>query len=728
MKRGPETMRRRIKVKTSRAEIPEPACALLAGYGKMQDPDSFPVPPVRRRQPGGPAALSLAQQQVWLHAQVAPGAIYKEVLMLEHAGPLDLEALNQSLREVARRHETLRTTFRVAEGNPVQVVAEHQPAELPVTELNAVPDQERKAAVLRIATEEARQEFDLTGGPLMRARLLRLSQENCFLVVTLHTLVADEWSPNILAGELSALYRSYAAGEPSLLSDLPIQYADYSDWQTSWLQGDVLERNISYWRERLTGIPPVLELPTDRPRPPMQRFGGARQSLVLSKSLRESLKKLGERERVTLDVTLLAAFQTLLSRYTGQDDIAVGSIVPGRDEVGTEALIGLFAHTVIIRTDLSGDPTFRELLWRVRDVARADYAHQNVTFDRLVSELQPERDPSRNPFFQVLFSLTPSVSLVQSGWKIANFEVDTGAAKVDLQLQLDDRPEGISARFTYNTDLFDAGTIARMVGHFHALLQGIVANPDQQLSRLPLLSQAERHQLLVEWNNTQTDYPRDRCVHQVIQSQVDRTPNATAVLFENEQLTYHELNRRANQLAHYLRKLGVGPEVLVAICVERSLDMVVGLLGILKAGGAYVPFDPAYPRERLSFMLEDAEVPVLLTQKRLLESLPESNARVVCLDTDWHEIAEESAENPASKANPENLAYVIYTSGSTGKPKGVQIPHRAVVNFLTSMSQKPGMASGDRLLAVTTVSFDIAGLEIYLPLIFGASLEIVSRE
>jgi hypothetical protein len=633
---------------TSRAEISEPTRAPLAGYGKMQDPHGLPVPPVTRRQPGVPAPLSLAQQQVWLHAQFAPGPLYNEVLILEHAGPLDLEALNRSFREVARRHETLRTTFGVVEGNPVQVVAEHLPAELPVTELNAVPDQERKAAVVRIATEEARQEFDLTEGPLMRARLLRLSQENCFLVVTLHTLVADEWSLNILAGELGALYQAYSAGEPSLLSDLPIHYADYSYWQTSWLQGDVLEQNISYWLERLTGIPPVLELPTDRPRPPMQGFDGARQSLVLSKSLSESLKKLSERERVTLDVTLLAAFQTLLSRYTGQDDIAVGSIVPGRDGVGTEALIGLFAHTVITRTDLAGDPTFREFLWRVRDVARGDYAHQNVTFDRLVSELQPERDPSRNPLFQVLFSLTPLVSLDQSGWEIANFEVDTGAAKVDLQLQLDDRPEGISARFTYNTDLFDAGTIARMVGHFHALLQGIVANPDQQLSRLPLLTQAERHQLLVEWNNTQTDYLRDRCVHQVIQLQVDRTPNATAAVFENEQLTHRELNRRANQLAHYLRKLGVGPEVLVAICVERSLDIVVGLLGILKAGGAYVPLDPAYPRERLSFMLEDAEVPVLLTQKRLLESLPESNARVVCLDTDWHEIAKESAENLAS--------------------------------------------------------------------------------
>lgn len=713
---------------TPRMQISEPTRAFLAGYGNIQAPDGLVVPPVTRRQPGAPVPLSLAQQQVWLHAQFAPGPLYNEVLILEHAGPLDLEALNRSFREVARRHDTLRTTFAVADGNPLQVVGEHQRPGLPVTELDTVPDQQHRAAVLRIATQEVRQEFDLSEGPLMRARLLRLSQESCFLVITVHTLVADEWSLAILARELGALYQAYAAGESSPLSDLPMQYADYSYWQTSCLQDDVLEQSISYWRERLNGIPPVLELATDRPRPPMQGFGGARQSLLLSKSLSESLRKLSERERVPLDITLLASFQTLLSRYTGQHDIVVGSIVPGRDGVGIEGVIGLFAHTVITRTDLAGDPTFRELLWRVKDVARNDYAHQNVPFDRLVSELQLERDPSRNPLFQVLFSLTPSVSLVQSGWEMANFEVDTGAVKVDLQLQLYDRPEGISGGFTYSTDLFDAATIARMAGHFQVLLQGIVANPDEQLSRLPLLNEAERNQLLVKWNNTQTGYPRGRTVHHLFESQVDRTPNATAVVFENEHLTFRELNRRANQLAHHLVKLGVGPDVLVGILVERSLEMVVGLLGILKAGGAYVPLDPAYPRERVAFMLQDSEVPVLLSQHHLLGSIPDSRAKVVVLDADWHEIAMEEAENPVNKAGAENLAYVIYTSGSTGKPKGVQIPHRAVVNFLTSMRHRPGMTEGDRLLAVTTLSFDIAGLEIYLPLSVGASLEIVCRQ
>lgn len=709
-------------------QISEPTRTLPAGYGYTENPEGLSEPAITRRPPGAPAPLSFAQQQVWLHTQLAPGVpLYNEVLILERSGPLDHEVLKRSLREIAHRHETLRATFPTLAGSPVQVIVEHQPFELPVTELSGVAPDQSEGEVLRIATEEARQPFDLAKGPLIRARLLRLPHANYVLVVTLHTLVADEWSLNVLARELGALYQAYSAGEHSPLRDLPIQYADYAHWQRIWLQGDVLEQHVSYWRKRLADIPSVLELP-DRPRPPVQRFCGARQSLVLSKALTASLKQLSEREGVPLSAMLLAGFQTLLSRYTGQNDIVVGSIVLGRDEAGTGCLIGLFAHTVMIRIDLDGDPTFRELLWRVRDAAQTDCEHQDVPFDRLVSELQPERDPSRNPLFQVLFSLTPSISLAQLGWETANFEVDTGAAKVDLQLQLYDRPEGIFVRFTYDTDLFDATTIVRMAGHFQTLLQGIVANPGQRLSRIPLLTEAERHQLLVEWNNTQADYPRDRCVHQLFETQVDRTPDATAVVFENQQLTYRELNRRANQLAHHLVKLGVSPDVLVGICVERSLEMVVGLLGILKAGGAYVPLDPAYPRERLSFMLKDAEVSVLLTQERLLESLPESSARVVSLDTGWHEIAKEGVENAVSNTGPENLAYVIYTSGSTGKPKGVQIPHRAVVNFLTSMSQRPGMTDGDQLLAVTTLSFDIAGLEIYLPLSLGASLEIVSRD
>jgi len=715
-------------------QISEPTANQLADDGYADGSQRSGEAPIPRRRQGTGPALSFVQQQVWLHAQLAPDVpLYHEVLILERTGALDRVALERSFNEIVRRHEILRTIFPPVDGSVVPAFAEQHRVEIPLTELNALPERQRAAELLRIATDEVRQPFDLANGPLMRARLLclskpGLSEENYVLILTVHNLVADERSLSVLARELDTLYQAYSAGEVSALPELPVQYADFVHWQRSWFEGDVLEQHIAYWRKRLAGIPAVLELPTDRPRPPVQGFRGARESFVLSKSLSESLKELSERESATLFETLLAAFQTLLSRYAGQPDIVVGAIVPGREAAGTDRLIGPFAHTVLIRTDMESDPTFRELLRRVRDLSRRDREYQSMPFDRLVSELQPEREPSRNPLFQVLFSLTPSTSAAPLSWETANLEVDSGATKVDLQLQLSDRPEGVSGRLIYNTEIFDASTIGRMAGHFHTLLQGIVTNPDQHLSRLPLLSQAERHQLLVEWNSKPTDYPSDRCVHQLFELQAESAPNATAVVFENERLTYGELNRRANQLARYLAKLGVGPDVLVGILVERSLDMVVGLLGILKAGGAYVPLDPAYPRERIAFMLEDSEVPVLLTQQHLLGSIPDSRAKVVVLDSDWREIAKEEAGNSVNKVGATNLAYVIYTSGSTGKPKGVQIPHRAVVNFLTSMSQKPGMTAEDRLLAVTTLCFDIAGLEIYLPLSVGASLEIVSRE
>ena len=713
---------------------------LVQPVGKVSEGTCVPLAPGQpldgssqlrgaRRNAGARPPLSFAQQQVWLHAQLAPDVpLYNELLILERAGRLDCVVLERSLNEIVRRHEALRTTFPAVDGSPVQVIADRQAVELPLTELSGLTEEQRTAEVLRITTEEARQRFDLAAGPLMRARLLRLSQEHHILVLTLHTLIADAASLTILAHELDALYRAYSAGELSPLSNLPVPHADYAHEQRSRCGAEVSERELHYWRERLAGIPPVLELPTDRPRPPVQSFRGACHSILCSNHLAEALKELSEQERAPLFVTLLTAFQTLLSRYTGHDDIVVGSIVPGRNGAGTKEMIGLFAHTLVTRSNLAKNPSFRELLRQVRDSVLSDCEHQSVAFDRLVSELQTERDPSSNPLFQVLFSLTDSVLPIESDWKVADYEVHTGAAKVDLELQVCEQPDGILTRFTYNTDLFDGTTIARMAGHLQTLLQGIAADPDQSLSSLPLLTTAERHQLLVEWNNTQAEFPKDQGVHELVQAQAARTPNATAVIFENEQLVYGELNQRANQLAHHLQKLGVGPDVLVGLCVERSLDMVVGLLGILKAGGAYVPLDPTYPQERLSFMLEDAKVPVLLTQSRLAERFPGSSARVLCLDSDWLVIARESAANPASQVKPENLAYVIYTSGSTGKPKGVQIPHRAVVNFLTSMSQKPGMTKQDRLLAVTTLSFDIAGLEIYLPLTLGASVEIVSRE
>ena len=708
----------------SNSESGEVVLTNVEGQDCSQAFSGLPLVP---RPIGRPIPLSTAQQQVWLHGQLAPEVpLYNEVLILERVGSLNRGILEQTFKEIIRRHEALRTTFAVEDGSPAQVVAAHYDFELPVTDLSGVPGDKQEASVLAIATEEVRRPFDLPKRPPVRARLLRLSAEKHILVVTLHTIIADEGSLGILAYELATIYAAYSAGEPSPLPDLRIQYGDYAHGQRDWLQGDILAQHVSYWRKRLVDIP-VLELPTDRPRPPVQKFHGARESVQLSKSLSVSLQELSDLEGVSLFVTLLAAFQTLLTRYTGQRDTVVGSIVPGREAV-TEGLIGLFAHTVLIRAEVEREGTFRELLWRVRDLSSSDCEYQNMPVDRLVGALQSERDLSRNPLFQVLFSHTASTSLSQPGWEIVNCELDSGTAKVDLQLQVYDRPNGIFARFVYNSDIFDAGTIRRMADHFQTLIEGVVSDPDQRLSELPLLSQAETHQLLTGWNNTRTDYPKDSQLHHLFEAQAERTPKATAVVFEDKQLTYGELNRRANQLARHLVKLGVGPDVLVGIFVDRSLEMVVGLLGILKAGGAYVPLDPAFPGDRIAFMLEDSEVAVLLTQRHLLDSIPDNRAKVVVLDADWNEIAKEDADNPVSRYEAANLAYVIYTSGSTGKPKGVQISHRAVVNFMTSMRHEPGMTELDRLLSVTTLSFDIAGLEIYLPLIVGASVEIVSRE
>jgi amino acid adenylation domain-containing protein len=484
------------------------------------------------------------------------------------------------------------------------------------------------------------------------------------------------------------------------------------------------EDKLSYWRQKLAGIPAILELPTDRPRAAVQTLRAARESVLLPKSLKRALEALSEREGVSLFVVLLAAFQIQLSRCARQDDIVVGVPIEGCDnDQEPDRRLGI----AVIRTDLSGDISFRQLLSRTSEAAHSAREHANVAWERLVEAVQPDRDASRHPVFQTLFSLEES-QLSSALAQTSDPAADARVMGVDLGLQLRDEPEGLAAHFTYSTDLFDAATIARMGRHFQTLLEGIIVNPDEQIAKLPLLTDAERHQLVVEWNGTEMEYACDRCVHQLFEAQAVRTPDAIAVVFGKESLTYGELDRRANQLAHHLIKLGAKPDGLVGICLERSLEMVVGLLAILKAGSAYVPLDPAYPRDRIAYMLENSEAPLLLTQAQLAQNLPAGTANVVLIDADWPEIARQGHKNPTLALGPESRAYVIYTSGSTGKPKGVEVLHRGVVNFLTTMADRPGIAASDRLLAVTTICFDIAGLEIYLPLTQGASLEIVSRE
>ena len=687
--------------------------------------EGFDAPPIVRVSRAGDLPLSFAQQRLWFLDQLMPGSIVYNISGAARlTGPLNVVALEQSLTEVLRRHEILRTTFRAVDGQPFQSIASAEPFILPVTDLECLPEAEREAEARRLATEQAHQPFDLANGPLFRTTLLRLGEEDHILQCAMHHAVSDGWSIEILNKEIGSLYQSFSTGQPSPLPELSIQYADFAHWQRQWLQGEVLETQLSYWKKQLAGAPPSLDLPTDRRRPAVPTFHGARQSVVLSKSLTEALKGLSRQEGVTLFMTLLAAFKVLLSRYTGQEDIVVGTPIAGRNRAEIEGLIGFFVNTLVLRTNLSGNPTFKELLSRVREVALGAYDHQDVPFEKLVEELQPQRDLSRTPLFQVFFNMLNLESHKPELYELTAEPLlfDIGSVKFDLSLTMVEGTEGFTASLQYNSDLFDDTTIDRMICHFQTMLQGIVANPGQWLSDLPILTNTERLQLLVEWNETKRDFPKDKCIYELFEAQVERTPEATAVVYENQRLTYRELNIRANQLAHYLRKLGVGPEVLVGICTERSLEMVVGLLGILKAGGAYVPLDPAYPKERLAFMLEDTRLPVLLTQQPLVERVPAHWAKTACLDTDWEIIARENGKNFANETTADNLAYMIYTSGSTGRPKGVLITHRAICNHLLWRQEAYPLTEYDRFLHKASPSFDISVWEIFAPLMAGARL------
>jgi amino acid adenylation domain-containing protein len=679
----------------------------------------------------GSAPLSFAQQRLWFLDQLQRGSpLYNVPYSFQLIGRLNTAALIQSLNEVVHRHESLRTTFLVAEGQPIQVIAPRLTINLPVIDLSSRPVNERHAEALRLATEEALRPFDLSRGPLLRVTLLRLDQQEHVLLLTIHHIVSDGWSTAVLFRELSALYAASSTGKLATLPELPIQYADFAAWQREWLQGEVLKEQLSYWKKQLAGSPARLELPTDRARPAVQSFHGARQAMALPQALTNGLKALSRQEGVTLFMTLLAAFQTLLHRHTGQEDIIVGSPIAGRNRAEIEGLIGFFVNTLVLRTDFSGDPSFRELLGRVRKVALDAYGHQDVPFEKLVEDLHPQRNFSHSPLFQVFFALqnAPMTELTLAGLTVNRRRVDRETATFDLSLLMTEETGYLNAAIEYNVDLFDGPTIARMLGHFQTLLEGIVSNPDGRLSELPLLTQAERQQLLVEWNDTKKDYVTDKCIHELFEAQVEQSPDAVAVIFEDEEVTYRELNARANRLAHYLGDLGVGPDTLVGICMERSLDMVVGLTAILKAGGAYVPLDPAYPQDRLAFMLEDSEVPILLTQKRLVSVLPPYSGQVVCLDNVIETDAVEAARilsNPVKGITPDNLAYVIYTSGSTGKPKGVLINHSNVTRLLHATHSWFHFDHNDVWTLFHSYAFDFSVWEMWGALLYGGRLVVV---
>ena len=692
--------------------------ARLGGQG----PTAPPLVPASR---DAQLPLSFSQQRMWLLDQLEPGApTYHISHALRLSGALDTEALKRSLMGIVARHEALRTTFAAVDGEPVQVVSATIDTKLPVEDLSGVPQAEREAEATQFALEEKRRPFDLERGSLFRTRLLRLGEEEHVLLISMHHIVSDGWSMGVFWRELGALYGAFSRNGPSPLPELPIQYADYALWQRQWLTGEVLEEQLSYWKDQLAELPD-LKLPTDHPRPAVQTHRGARRSLALPQSLTQALKELSRQEGTTLFMVLLGALQVLLSRYSGQEDIAIGTPIAGRTRAETEQLIGFFVNTLVMRTDLSEDPSFREVLSRVREVALGAYDHQDLPFEKLVEELQPERDLSRVPLSQVFFALQnmPQEALKLPNLALERQKVESGTVKFDLSFFMSEEEQGLKGRLVYNADLFDDATIERMLGHLQTLLKGIVEDPDQHLSELPLLSEAERHQLLFEWNGAATEDSRDRCLHELFKEQVERTPEAVAVVCGNEQLTYRELDRRANQLAHHLRALGVEPEVLVGICVERSVEMVVGLLGTLKAGGAYVPLDPSYPATRLKFILENTQAPVLLTQERLVEGLPHKHgAEVVRLDADWPLIASQAEENATGRAAADNLAYVIYTSGSTGQPKGVMIEHRALSGYVAAAIAAYEITASDRVLQFASLSFDASVEEIFPPLTCGGTL------
>jgi amino acid adenylation domain-containing protein len=676
--------------------------------------------------------LSFAQQRLWFLSQLEPdrradnmpGAIRIE-------GRLDVSALGQSLNELVRRHESLRTRFVSVQGQPLQVIAPELKLALPVISLTDLPAGSREAGALKLAEEEAAHVFDLAAGPLLLVKLLRLDEDDHLLILCLHHIVSDGWSLGVFAREMGILYDAFSAGRPSPLPELPIQYADFAVWQRGWLQGELLESQLSYWRQKLSGDLPVLELPTDRPRAQTSDFQGSRQSFALSEDLTRSLKALSKREGVTMFMTLLCAFKVLLHKYTRQEDIIVGTPIAGRNRAELEGLIGFFVNTLVLRTDLSGRPSFTQALARERDVCLDAYAHQDLPFEMLVDELQPERQLSRNPIFQAMFEMqtepTPEPSLM--GLKTSFVEVERTATKFDLTMALsEEQPGMISGWIEYKTELFDAPTIERMAGHFQRLLEAAASAPATPISALPMLSEAELHHLLVAYNDTRKSFRGDLCVHQFFEEQVERTPDNIAIMFEGQRLTFRELNARANRLAHYLRKLGVGPETPVGMCMERSPEMFVGLLGILKSGGAYVPVDPSYPKDRVAFMLEDAGATTLLTQERLIHALPEHGAAAVCVDSDWGLISQERDGNPVAGAAGDNLAYVLYTSGSTGRPKGVAIEHRQLVNYMIGAAERLGLAAMSSFALVSTPAADLGNTVIFPSLCNGGCLHVISED
>ncbi len=682
---------------------------------------------IPRRSPDARLPLSCAQQRLWFLNQLSPGnPFYNVTSAIRISMPMHPGILERCLNEIVRRHEALRTSFRHADGEPEQVVAPTLTLSLPVVDLRSLPSASRESEAMRLATEEARHPFDLTTGPLLRAKLLRLDDRDQFFLLTLHHIISDGWSMGVFARELNALYGALALGRGSPLEELVVQYPDFALWQRRSLEGDALNRQLDYWRGHLRDLP-RLDLPTDRPRPDVSSYVGATHRFEAPPLLSAGLQSLARREGVTLFVLLLAAFKTLLHRYTRQDDVAVGAPVAGRSRSELENLIGFFVNTLVLRTDLSGDPPFRELLRRVNEVALGAYAHQDLPFERLVEELQPERDLSRNPLFQVTFQLfagtSPATATGAGGG--ASLMLQKGTAIFDLAFNLSQGPRGIEGEIEFSTALFETSTIARLATHYLQLLRGIAAEPDLPLSRIPCLPPAERRQVLVEWNQTNADYPRDQATPSLVAAQAARTPEALAVADTRRRLTYAELDAESARLAVRLRALGAGPECVVAVCLPRSVELVVALWAVWKTGAAYLPLDPDNPKDRQWYTLGDSRSLLVATDATGAAILTGGPARVVELDGAPEPPAGTRPEAPEGRPTPQDIAYVLYTSGSTGRPKGAEICHDGLVNLVAWHNRTYGITGADRATQLAAPSYDAVVWEIWPYLCAGASVHVV---
>jgi amino acid adenylation domain-containing protein len=675
---------------------------------------------IPRRPAHAPARASFAQERLWFHYQLDPNSpAYNMHEAYRVQGDLDIAVLESAVQAVVQQHEALRTIFAEVDGQLLQIVAPQANFLINQLDLTGQPEQ----ALAQQALEEARHHFDLQTGPLLRLTVARQNEASHALLLTMHHIISDEWSNGVFWREVCAHYNAHVTDTPMALPALPIQYPDYAHWQRDALKGDGLQRQLDYWRSQLASELLLLQLPTDQPRPTAQSYRGAMRTRSIPADVAERMRALAQQAGATPFMALLAAFNALLHRYTGQEDIIVGTPIANRAQTETHHVIGFFLNTLALRAHLTGSMTFRDVLVNTRDIALNAYANQAVPFERVVDEVQPKRDLSHHPIFQVMFvhQQDAATDIQLRGLEVEPFFVDGGVSKFDLTLFARESQDGLTVAIEYAADLFDASTIERMLEHYEVLLRSATLLPDQRIDQLTLMSDAERRKVLVEWNQTGVNAPQQTCIHQLIEAVALQSPQAAAVCFRDQRLSYAELNARANQLAHYLRRKGLTSGAPVALCVERSLEMIVAIVGILKAGGAYIPLDPAYPQERLAFALDDTQATLVLTQAHLRARLPVSNTTIVSLDADWPEIAKEPQGNPALNTTPDDLAYVIYTSGSTGQPKGVMVTHR---NLAASTSARftfyPGRA--DRYLLLSSFAFDSSVAGIFWALCQGGTL------